>query len=683
MATYDADLYALSKYGTPLAVDYGVAPFTAEPIGNGRTRVQWTNPTGAWTQFRLLGSRYGWATAADDGDVLLDLPGPTTPGQFIDIDGTTPALSAFRYYTLYLLIDGTWQRAGMTSTLAVSGDDTLDTLLSFVPTYFRLQAPSELTGHVENADFTKFMSVVAFGVNYLRSYAKTLPSANDPQIVHLSALESLSTQFGVEYLYALSARLMRQRVINASLLAKQRGLKSGLRDLIGLSSGFDIEIALGRNLMLNQDQSSFYNPIQYPEWSALRQYVGPDTVNNRPGDRVIFAGNEFEAKAPGALGDVQKPPVTAADNTWWKYINRHADGTLFVAKSASISTWQALLQGPEVPLTCNLPVDSTDPLYVNVGVSFDNHAGRNDSNVLVVRNTSGGTRDVLVRSISYLSPGGTTWDPETVVRYGIPVPQATEAWDPETEYLRGDIVMHMGRPWRAVRAALGAQPPGEPDFDDVWEALGFDGRIRMCFSAYAHGPLTGTAGTGGLAVESRVSLFDEHGQFLTTLSAKSTAAFLDTFTRQSTGVWTTRVADVRPAAQTWNVVSGSNWMVANGLAYPTNPAATQITRITGLAANGRVAVTFGKNAMTGHTHGLAVRISDGLNYIRASRSRLEKVAAGVVTTLATFASPFVEGDRLMLDLNASTITVYRNGVQIAQVTDALNSAIAQHGIFNS
>jgi hypothetical protein len=87
--------------------------------------------------------------------------------------------------------------------------------------------------------------------------------------------------------------------------------------------------------------------------------------------------------------------------------------------------------------------------------------------------------------------------------------------------------------------------------------------------------------------------------------------------------------------------------------------------------------------MTGRSHGLAVRISDGLNYIRASRARLEKVAAGVVTTLATFASPFVEGDRLMLDLNASTITVYKNGVQIAQVTDALNAAVAQHGIFNS
>lgn len=681
MALYEADFYALSKYGTPLAVDYGVEPFTAEPIGNGRTRVQWANPTGNWTGFRLLGSRYGWATTADDGDILLNLPGPTTPGQFIDIDGSTPALSAFRYYTLYLLISGSWQRAGMTSSLAVGATTTQDSLLSFIPRYYRLATPDELTGRIENEDLRSFVAILAFGVDQLRSYAKTLPSANDPSVVHLSDLESLASQFGVEYLHALPARLMRQRVTNASLLSKSRGTLVGLRDVVGLSAGFDVEIVHGRNLMLTQDQSSFYDPVQYPDWNSARQYVGPDTVNNRPGDRVLFAGNEFEAKAIGALGVAQQPALTAVDNTWWKALNRHNDGTLYRAKTGNISTWQALLQSPEAPLYCTLPIDATDPLSVNVGGSFDSHTGRNDSNILVVKNTNAATKDVLVRSVSYLN-GGTTWDPETVIRHGVPVPQATEVWDASTEYIRGDIVLHKGRPWRAIREALGAQPPGEPDGDDVWEALGFDQRIRMCFSAYAHGPLTGGAGSGGLAVESRVSLFDEHGQLLTTLSAKSTTAFLDTFTRQSTGVWTTRVADVRPSALTWGVVTGSNWVVANGLAYPVNPTASQLTRISGLAANGRVAVTFSKAPLAGHFHGLALRISDASNMFRVSRSSIAKVVAGVTTVLATFPSPFVDGDRVMVDMNGSVLTVYKNGTQIAQVTDSLNSAVANHGLFS-
>lgn len=681
MAVYSADFYALTKYGTAVAVDYGVEPFTAEPIGSGRTRLQWTNPPGDWTQFRLLRSRYGWAVAPDDGDILIDTTGQTA-GEYVDIDGSTPALSPFRYYTLYLLIDAVWQRAGITSTLAINPSNTLDTLLATLPRYYRLASGNELTGNVENHDLQNFMTVVAFGVDYLRTYAQTLPSVNDPHVVHLADLESLATQFGIDYLHALPARLMRQRVTNASLLGKQRGTLAGLRDLVALSVGFDVELVVGRNLMLNQDQSSFYNPIQYPDWDSARTYVGPDTVNSRPGDRVIFAGNEFETKAIGARGGAQQPAVTAVDNTWWKYIDRHADGTLYNTKTGNLSTWQALLQGPEVALYDTLPIGSADALTVNVGSSFDAHSGINDSNVLAVKNTSGGTRDVLVRSISYAN-AGTTWDPELVVRQGIPVPQATTAWDPTVEYMKGNIVLHKGRPWRAVKEALGAQPPGEPDADDVWEALGFDERIRMCFSAYAHGPLTGSAGTGGLAVEPRVSLFDEHGQLLTTLSIHSTSAFLDTFTRLSTGVWTTRVADVRPSTQTWGVVTGANWLVVDGLAYPADPGATQLTRITSLAANGRVAVTFGKNALSGHTHGLAVRISDASNYIRASRSKLEKVAAGVVTTLATFASLFVEGDRLMIDLNGNTITVYKNAVQVAQVTDSLNAAVAQHGIFNS
>ena len=679
MAVYDADFYALTKYGTPVAVDYGVGPFSAEPLGNGRTRVQWINPTGDWTRFRLLRSRYGFAISPDDGDILLDVD-DRTPGEFIDIDGDTPALSPYRYYTLYLLIDDVWQRAGITSTLALNRTDTIDSLLALVPRYYRLASGNELTGNVENDDLKKFMTTLAFGVDYLRTYAQTLPSVNDPHVVHLADLESLATQFGIEYLHAIPARLMRQRVTNASLLGKNRGTLEGLRDLVALSVGFDVELVVGRNLMLNQDQSSFYSPVQYPEWDSARTYVGPDTVHTRPGDRVIFAGNEFETKAIGARGDAQKPAVTAVDNTWWKFINRHANGDLYNPKTGNLSSWQALLQGPELALFDTLPVDAADALTVNVGSSFDPHAGRNDSNVLAVKNTSAGTRDVLVRSVSY-PIGGTTWDPELVVRHGIPVPQATEPWDSIVEYQRGNIVLHKGRSWRAIKEAQGAQPPGEPDADDVWEALGFDERVRVCFSAYAHGPLTGTGGTGGVVVDTRVALFDEHGSLLTTLSAHTTSAFLDTFTRLSTGVWTTRVADVRPAAQVWSTITGSNWLVAEGLAYPASPTAASLTRVNSLAANGRVALTFARPPLAGHVHGLAMRISDGSNYLRAGRTKLEKVAAGVVTTLATYA-PFADGDRLMVDLNASVITVYRNGAQVAQVTDALNASVAQHGMFS-
>ena len=690
MATYGADFYALAKYGTPLPVDYGVEPFTAEPIGNGRTRVSWTNPPGDWTQFRLLGSRYGWASAPDDGDILLDIAGRTTPSQYIDLDGSTPALSPYRYYTLYLLIDGTWQRAGQTSTLSVLNSTTLDTLLSFVPRYYRLASGFELTGNVENEDLKKFVDILAFGVDYVRTYAKTLPLANDPRLVHLADLESLASEFGVEYLHSVPARLMRQRVNNASLLSKMRGTMTGLRELVGVSSGYEIELVLGRNLMLTQDQSSFYSPVQYPEWDSARTYVGPPAIGYgdiaygsdpyggemvRTGDRVIFAGNEFEATAIGARGDAQKPPLTATDNTWWTYIDRHADGTLYTAKTANISTWQALLQGPEEPLYCTLSIDTSDPLSVNVGSSFDDHPGRNDSNVLAVKNTSTGIRDVLVRSISYLA-GGTTWDPETVVRLGVPVPQATEPWSADVEYHRGDLVQHKGRSWRAIREAQGAQPPGEPDADDVWEALGFDERVRMCFSAYAHGP------SGGVAVESRVSLFDAHGNLLTTLSAHTNTAFLDTFTRQDTGVWTTRVADVRyDPDQLWAVDAGSDWAVNEGIAYPTDPTAFSLTHVADLAADGRVAVTFGKDAIPGHFYGLALRVSDPDNYLRASRTGLEKVAAGTVTTLASYTTACGEGDRLMVDLNGSTITVYRNGVQVAQATDSFNAGVTQHGMF--
>lgn len=681
MATYGADFYALTKYGTPIAVDYGIDPFLAEPLGEGRTRVQWVNPTGEWTRFRLLRSRYGYAVTPDDGDILLDLT-PPSPGQIVDLDGDTPSLSPFRYYSLWIEIDGDWQRAGVTSTLALTRTDTVDRLLAMLPRYFRLSSGAELTGNNENQDLIKFVTVLAYGVDYVRTYAATLPSVNDPGVVHLADLESLASQFGIEYLHALPGRLMRQRVMNGSLLAKQRGVLTGLRDLVALSVGFDVELTYGHNLMLNADQSSFYSPVQYPEWDVATQYTGPNVAQARAGDRVVFAGNEFEAKAIGALGNAQKPELTAIDNTWWVALNRHNDGTLYNSRTTNISTWQALLQGPESALYDVLPITSADALSVDVGATSDVHTGRNDSNVLIVKNTSAGTRDVLVRSISYLA-AGTTWDPELVVRYGVPVPQAINAWDAAMNYERGDIVVHKGRSWRALRETLGAQPQVELDTDDVWEALGFDERIRCCVSGYAHGPLTGSPGTGGLAVDNRVFLFDEHGNFLLTLTATSTTAFLDTFTRTDTGVWTTRVADVRPAAQVWAVTTGANWSVADGFAFPTNPTTTQLTRVASLTADGRVAVTFGANAMPGKQYGLALRISGATNYIRASRTKLEKVVAGTPTTLATYSTPCVEGDRLMVDMTGNVLTVYRNGVQVGTATDSFNASATAHGMFTA
>jgi hypothetical protein len=48
---------------------------------------------------------------------------------------------------------------------------------------------------------------------------------------------------------------------------------------------------------------------------------------------------------------------------------------------------------------------------------------------------------------------------------------------------------------------------------------------------------------------------------------------------------------------------------------------------------------------------------------------------------ATFTTPFADGDRMMVDLSGSTITVYNNGVQVAQFTSALFQTATKHGMF--
>src|SRR5207244_2814269 len=85
-------------------------------------------------------------------------------------------------------------------------------------------------------------------------------------------------------------------------------------DAITLSTGWNVRVYLGRNLMLNEDQASFVNP-KYEPWNSGSRY----TV----GDRVEYLGKVW-SNLVSAYGMAQAPPSTGTANTWWSQVQRTA-----------------------------------------------------------------------------------------------------------------------------------------------------------------------------------------------------------------------------------------------------------------------------------------------------------------------------------------------------------------------
>lgn len=93
-----------------------------------------------------------------------------------------------------------------------------------------------------------------------------------------------------------------------------------------------------------------------------------------------------------------------------------------------------------------------------------------------------------------------------------------------------------------------------------------------------------------------------------------------------------------------------------------------------------MAATLATEPAGGGKQGLAVRLSDADNYLRATRTALERVQAGTVTTLAEYSRPVADGDRLTVRCQGSTITAFINGTQVATATESFNSGATRFGI---
>lgn len=659
MAVYGKDFYGLAKYGADIHVEYSVEPFEAQPDGYHAVRMTWSSPSGNWTRMRLLKSRLGYAVNADDGEILFD---STTPINYWTDAHLAPG--SWYYYTLYLKVGGVWHRVGVASSIVVRDCGFAGLLWDRIPYYFHW-VPRYPTGEIKtyftsaevydpdrldqaNQHLQQFLTVLAWGLDFMRTYSETTLWANDTRLTHLENLDRLARTLGTVYEYEIPVHVMRSKVANTALLARSRGTLAGLRDAAALGSAYDVGIEVGPNMFLSEDQANFAHPT-YAEW---------DSATNYPtGHRVQYSGRIMEAKAGGAYGGAQKPPdAPTASNTWWQVVNAQVAETLRDTSTGAISTWKMFRSASPDPIQ--------ESIQMGVGVSSPVDTTVSNSNSLFVKNTNVSTQSYLVWGAA--NPTGVIDDlptPLQVIKQGLPVPRLL-AWDSAQEYQSGTVVVYGSRAFRALRFSVGREPEL---FTQDWVQVGADERPRLALSFYSHSDFDGSAGIG---ITPGVAFFDQHGQLIREIvdSSHSRGAFFDTFNGRTNTPITTHTPDQQFATETWAVNSGT-WQVAQPsdgerVAWPVTGSGTLTVRLPTEKTFYKVAVTFKRPALAGKTQALVLRYVDSSNHLRITRTGVDKVEGGTVTNLVTFVTSVKDSDRVTVLMNetTNTQTVYVNGV---------------------
>lgn len=545
-----------------------------------------------------------------------------------------------------------------------------------MPGYFTNAAND---GDILSADATgnvfleQYMKVIGWGMDLLRTQYDTYTHINDPWKIPLTDLYSLAQELGININPDIHPYTLRKAIYFNAEINKKRGTVTGIETEVSALTGWNSDLQIGNNIMLEDDQSAFVDPV-YPVWFNNTEYL--------VGERVSYGTNYwYQCIATSNRGNA--PTGTSASNTWWQAIINVVD-TVDLANSTTggINTWEVIY-----PAATN-GTPSANSLQQILGVASPDNAAFFRYNSLRAIN-HGSTQDIWLRSISRTSAEATSvaspFSPDVyqVIADGIPVPFSLPdiQWDSTKMYRTDDIVVYNNQPFIALRASKGSQPPYNAASTPDWEPVSPEPRYPICISAYS-------TGSAAVQVTPFVEWYDNTGKYITRVFARTPTAGVaappdklafDSFCNKAGTNLNGRTTD--DGNFTWIQEAGTFRLspLNTGAIYPLVIGQRTYAVISSGVSDTQVGVTFLTGPEGGQSQGLVLRWTDDTHYIRADYNTLRTNNGGTWTTLGTFSQTFAAGDRMVVQLNGTSITVLRNGVSVLATTSSFNQSATFHG----
>ena len=281
MSRYGNAVYGASKYGEAPKLAYSVEPMKITVIDFDKIHLEWQQPTGTFTKFRIVRNTSGFSETSEDGEIVFEqssVGGDNLQGNLTTLslfDGVDN-LSAVKivpgtnlYYTVFLFTsDKVWVKAGKITDVVPKDTGAYTRMMNLIPRVFTSKELSPLGTIDESSDLAKFMSALSFSYEQWQTSINLLKPGTDFEKSVYSTIPGEALSIGLDVEPNLPVENQRRLIRQGIYLQANRGTKVGLEDYAESLTGYTPSATVSSNLMLSVQDSTFYQGIGNWAWNV-------------------------------------------------------------------------------------------------------------------------------------------------------------------------------------------------------------------------------------------------------------------------------------------------------------------------------------------------------------------------------------------------------------------------------
>lgn len=305
MSKYSRFRYSQATYGAaPSTIGYSVAPLNAFVYnysqGDGRIELTWTQPTGDFSEMRIVRNQDAFPETAEDGAIVFDAYAPISDLYAYDV--TTASYPAFAtgryaYYRAWLRrTDNVWYPAGDAYVLVPSAHSTAtsrdsirtvtdgtalrntvnsfnpelltthDKLADLLPRVFTSTAESPLDAINTDSVIYRFLGAFAATLDESLTFADLLKPQKSGRSANPTTLGLAAYQYGLTPEPFLATKSQKKMIGEARFINSRKGTLDATEVMLESLTGYAPTISRSSNLMVTIQDSSFYKGVGF--WKA-------------------------------------------------------------------------------------------------------------------------------------------------------------------------------------------------------------------------------------------------------------------------------------------------------------------------------------------------------------------------------------------------------------------------------
>jgi hypothetical protein len=269
LAKYGINYYGASKYGSFAKTAYSVEPMSVLVTDFTKTFITWNPPRGTFSQIRLLRSQAGFPETAEDGILIFSefaTEGNVSRSYFLDGEDNPSDIPLIPgrqvYYRMFLFTDeNLWRIAGSITAIIPSNHQIQNNLVNTLPRVFTSNEQGSFGVVDTSSALYNFMYGLTFSAEQLYTLLDLLRPRHTGIETPIQLLPIEFSNLGLTPEPGLPTKNQKRLVREALYMYSHKGTKFGLETYAESLTGYAPTINVSQNLLLNVQDSTFYNGI--------------------------------------------------------------------------------------------------------------------------------------------------------------------------------------------------------------------------------------------------------------------------------------------------------------------------------------------------------------------------------------------------------------------------------------